>query len=498
MKTTDNSFADLNILIVDDNPSNIQVLGNTLKRNNLNFEFALSGSAAISWLRKKAFHLILLDVMMPDLDGFQTLEQIRKNDNWNDISIIFLTAKSDLKTLVRGFDHGVQDYLTKPFNPQELVSRVRAHLATSAHQKLLKSFNEQLELQVFERTAALVRSEQKLKEANTSLSNLISNIPSVVFKCDADKDLTMRYLSPQFFELTGYPVEEMLGKKGKPIVDLLPERDRIRFEEAMPPQQEGTFHTKTKLITAGGDVLWVAIQGNFRVAEGQGTIEGVIHDISQQVALEELLMTNATQAADKERDAIAKELHDGVQQYLASVSMALQGIPEAHVAEASRARFAENLQRLNELSREIRTISHRLVPKSVEDFGLSPTLKDLIARQKEYAAIDISIEENIKNQRFLPEVEINVFRIVQEAMNNATKYAKPTAVRIQLFVRDNILTLMIEDDGTGFDQTDINYRKKGFGLLSMESRAASIGGFFEINSSEKNGTQIMVEIPINS
>ena len=488
---------DQHILIVDDNPSNIQVLGNTLRMNDLKFEFALSGQSALSWMSKKSFQLVLLDVMMPEMDGFETLRKIRANKEWDEVAVIFLTAKTDQETMLKGFDEGIQDYVTKPFNANELISRVKAHLARCAHENLLKSFNERLSEQVELRTEELKASESALKDTNQSLGNLIANIPSVVFKCKANDELEMLYLSPQFGELTGYNHLDFLGKSAKPILDLIPNSDRQSLGETIPSNRETGFKTKARIVHANGDLLWVSIQGNARkpAQSDDYLIEGVIHDITRQMALEELLMTHSTQAADKERDMIARELHDGIQQYLTSISISLQGIPAEAVEEEFRQRFTHGLDRLHQVTREIRSISHRLVPKSVEDLGLGPTLRELGTRQWDYPGVGVIVEENVDNRRYAPEVEINLFRITQEALNNALKYSQATEIRIQLFGNKDLLTLMIEDDGEGFDQEDINYRKKGFGLLSMESRAISIGGFFEINSTPKRGTQILVEIP---
>ena len=497
MKPTEEAFQDLNILIVDDNTMNIQVLGNTLKKHDFPFEFALDGKSALSWMEKKDFHLVLLDVMMPEMDGFATLRKIRERSEWDDIAVIFLTARSDMNSLVRGFDLGLQDYLTKPFNPQELISRVKAHLARTAHQRLLKSFNEQLEKVVNDRTKALVASEKALLEVNESLSNLISNIPSVVFKCELKEDVKVTFLSPQFEELSGYPVPQFLEGGKETLAKLIPREERKRVFEIISSEQPH-FSTKMRLITSSGSVLWVVLEGNARISgkhDGVKVVEGVMYDITQQVALEELLMTSSTQAADRERDVIARELHDGIQQNVASVALVLQSIKETGLEEVYRDRFKESVQHLKSVTKEIRDISHRLVPKDVQDLGLALTVRDLINRQKRYVASKITFEENIDNKRYSGEIEINIYRIIQEALNNIEKYANASSVAVQLFERSNILTLMVEDDGDGFDDRDINYRKKGFGLLSMESRATSIGGYFEINSN-KSGTQVMVEVPL--
>ena len=112
------------ILIVDDTPKNLQVLGNTLKQENYKIEFAIDGKSALDWLTKKDFDIILLDVMMPEMDGYEVCETIRNGKFQAEIPIIFLTARTDTESTVKGFELGAQDYITKPFRLKELEIRI--------------------------------------------------------------------------------------------------------------------------------------------------------------------------------------------------------------------------------------------------------------------------------------------------------------------------------------------------------------------------------------
>ncbi|PIE01450.1 MAG: response regulator [Acidobacteria bacterium] len=113
------------ILIVDDEPKNIQLLGTFLEENKYHIEFAMNGEEALDWLEKRSFDLILLDVMMPGLDGYEVCRRVKANPKLNHIPIIFLTAKVETDDIVKGFELGASDYITKPFKPQELLARLR-------------------------------------------------------------------------------------------------------------------------------------------------------------------------------------------------------------------------------------------------------------------------------------------------------------------------------------------------------------------------------------
>ncbi|MEM7183890.1 MAG: response regulator, partial [Spirochaetota bacterium] len=116
------------ILAVDDNPHNIQLLGEILSKENYEFSAALNGNHALTNLEIYTPDLILLDIMMPELDGFATCQKIKENPTISDIPIIFLTAKNQAEDIVRGFELGAVDYITKPFNKVELIARIKTHI----------------------------------------------------------------------------------------------------------------------------------------------------------------------------------------------------------------------------------------------------------------------------------------------------------------------------------------------------------------------------------
>lgn len=116
------------ILIVDDNPKNLQIVGSILQDEGIDAEFAMNGDAALEWIQNRAFDLVLLDVMMPGMNGFQVCRQIKSILKYESLPIIFLTARTDTESIIRGFESGGVDYISKPFNRRELLARVMNHL----------------------------------------------------------------------------------------------------------------------------------------------------------------------------------------------------------------------------------------------------------------------------------------------------------------------------------------------------------------------------------
>jgi two-component system sensor histidine kinase ChiS len=151
------------ILLVDDNPTNLQLLFETLDGRGYKLLIAKDGKTALSIARKACPHLILLDIMMPEMDGYEVCRQLKADPATEEIPVIFLSALTDTKDKVQGLDLGAVDYVTKPFQPDEVIARVNTHLtvyrlkqALDGKNKELQEANEFLEERVKERTAELV------------------------------------------------------------------------------------------------------------------------------------------------------------------------------------------------------------------------------------------------------------------------------------------------------------------------------------------------------
>lgn len=129
------------ILIVDDTPKNIQVLGKTLHDIGYNVSIATSGSQALDSVKKEKPDLILLDIQMPEMDGFEVCKILKMNSDTKGIPIIFLTAVTDSDKIVEGFELGAVDYITKPFNSAELSVRVATHIEIKQSREKLKDLN---------------------------------------------------------------------------------------------------------------------------------------------------------------------------------------------------------------------------------------------------------------------------------------------------------------------------------------------------------------------
>jgi len=181
-----------NIIIIDDNTKNIQLAANVLKSTNLyNIYFATSGEKGIEQLSTRKYALILLDINMPGLDGYETAKIIKKTPSYEKTPIIFLSANANKESIRKGFEYGASDYVTKPFDESELIHRVNTHVE-------LFLAKEKLQVEVDE-TKLLLEQYKVAVDAG-----------SLVSKTDLRGVTT--YVNDKFCEVSKYTREELVGK----------------------------------------------------------------------------------------------------------------------------------------------------------------------------------------------------------------------------------------------------------------------------------------------
>jgi len=181
------------ILLVDDIPENLQLLSSLLAKEGYNISMAVNGLEALEIVPELKPDLILLDIMMPEMDGFTVCERIKKDDEFKEIPIIFISAKTELVDKVKGFRIGGADYITKPYQSAEVLARVKTQLALKHAQDTIRHHNAQLEEMVLKRTKQLLQAE---KHAAFSLfiKGIIHNLKNPLTGIMGNSELCRMYL----------------------------------------------------------------------------------------------------------------------------------------------------------------------------------------------------------------------------------------------------------------------------------------------------------------
>ena len=302
------------ILIVDDEPQNIQVLGNLLSELEFKTGFALNGVQALELLKKTNYDLILLDINMPELNGFDTCKIIRRTNEIKDIPIIFLTANASPKAIAEGFEIGGQDYITKPFNTTELIARIKTQIELNETRKFLHQYNTKLKYMVEKRTielsealaslskkneelqqkkeAAIAMSEEAyasklqaelakeaLEESEERFRLLSENSIVGVFIIQND---IWKYVNPYMAQALGYDRDEMIGDT--PLTIVHPEYQEL-VKVNMQKKLDGNTETGSydiKCLTKGGEIRFVRIIGHKSIYRGSSALIGNVVDITDE------------------------------------------------------------------------------------------------------------------------------------------------------------------------------------------------------------------------
>jgi signal transduction histidine kinase len=366
------------ILLADDN-ADMRGYVRRLLGEAYEVESVSNGIEALAAILRNPADLVLTDVMMPELDGFGLLRELRARESTSTIPVILLSAKAGEDARVEGLQAGADDYLVKPFTARELLARVGAHLAlgrlrrdASERERTLRN---ELEIRVQERTAELQQANQELRVLSSRLQKM----------------------------------------------------------------------------------------------------------------------------QDDERRRIARELHDSVGQLLTALAMNISVVQTEtyKLSPDSAKRVEDNVSLIEQLSTEIRTMSHLLHPPLLDEIGLSSAVEWYVEGFAKRSGIDAIVDVSQDLERLPADMEIAIFRAVQESLTNVHRHSGSRSCSVKLTDEKNYVRVEVRDSGKGIPkdkQFALTSRGGGVGLRGMGERIRQLGGTLDIESSDA-GTVVVVSLP---
>jgi len=242
------------------------------------------------------------------------------------------------------------------------------------------------------------------------------------------------------------------------------------------------------IMIAASMVFLAIVQNNKRKAQAE-IDAAIIEERDQGV--------NAViQAQEEERKRISKELHDGIGQQLSGLKMAFQRLEDRLNQEIPHRK--DEIKRLvsiiSDSADEVRTISHQMMPRALTEDGLLPAIGDLLTKSLEPLDIKHDYEHYGISGRLEERIELSLYRVLQELINNIIKHAEATEVNVQLLKNGDRIILMVEDNGKGFVSDS---KSDGHGLLNIKSRINSLGGDVNYTPSPNHGTVVTIRIPLS-
>jgi len=353
------------------------------------------------------------------------------------------------------------------------------------------------------------RQQQKLEKAirdgkwaRKNYEELFSNASDAIWVHDMGGNITLANRACE--KLTGYPVSELIGKDVRDFVapEALPltkeVKDRLLRGEAMDQRYE------RRLIKKDGSEAIIQLSTRLIVSDGRPqAFQHLARDITEERRLQDNLqyyLRQVLQAQEEERKRLARELHDDASQQILLLTHGIDNLAskiEQYLPEELR----DDLGKLHGVSQQtydsIKRYAQALRPRILDDLGLVPAIKWLAQEVHDLSGIEIEVQTDTIPQ-LAPEIQLVLFRIVQEATNNIARHSGASEARVVLKCEGDEVNVTITDNGKGFElpkQLSDFTRRGKLGLTGMAERAQLIGGELDVSSQEGKGTRLTVRVP---
>ena len=553
------------ILLADDN-SDMREYVRKLLASSCDVQAVGDGEAALGAIREQPPDLILSDIMMPKLDGFGLLQEVRSDERAAGVPVILISARAGEESRVEGLSAGADDYLTKPFSARELLARVKSQLAMAKVRRQAAQLERELREHAEAEADGLAKMNEwgwRLWRSRDLIEGLNETLGAVIALLGADKGV-FQLLDPHSGVLTiaaqrGFEQDfldffrEVTAETDSSCGRALRKNERFIVEDV---EQDGPFApfrpvmrragvrsvVSIPLIVADGSVLGILSAHFSRVhrpteqdlrrldlyirqaadfirrcrtdealrrSEEQfrklsETLDGEVRTrtraLEQQSQQVRELSWRLLRSQDEERRHIARELHDSAGQTLTVLGINLaQVLQEAGRNAPEVAGKIEQIQETVQLlHREIRTTSYLLHPPLLDENGLYSAVSWYIQGLLERSGLDIRLDIPKDFGRLPRDMELVIFRFVQECLTNIHRHAESATALIRMVRESNQVVIEICDQGKGISPerlTEIQSRRSGVGIRGMQERLRQYDGTLNIES-DGSGTRVVATIPV--
>lgn len=473
----------LQLLVVEDNPGDYALVREYLKMGRLpegKIAHATSMAEAAEFIKQSRFDIALLDLSLPDstgIDSMITLDRLMP-----ETPIVVFSGQSNVETAMEAISLGAQDYLVKGEFDEKLLGKTLHY--SIERKKMVERLRQSNERYEFVNKATLDTIWEWNFDSSTGFwgEGIVNTFGYALNDLEYLDGWTRKYIHPGDRKEVSLSIKEHIKSLKKHW------QGEFRFRCA-----DGSY----KHVYDRGYILYNEKGDPLRMI-------GAMTDISEKIKLEtelaeqevkqQKIITEVTiQAQEKERNEIGKELHDNINQVLATVKMYLSMSIDREGERKDL--LSKSLSNVNYSIEEIRKLSKSLVSPSLGDIGLEEALNELAEEINLISEFNVTVECTLGEGRILDkDLELMLYRIAQEQLNNIRKYAKADKVLIELIENENYIFFNITDNGIGFDTT---MKAKGIGLKNIKSRVDFYKGEMTINSNPGMGCAVEIKIPLS-
>jgi PAS domain S-box-containing protein len=499
--------------VADDNADMRQYLGRLLG-GAFEVEDVADGAAALAAACGRPPDLVLADVMMPGLDGFGLLRELRADPRTRTVPVVLLSARAGEESRVEGLAAGADDYLVKPFSARELLARVGAHLEMARLRREAARREDALRAEVR-------RTQERAAEILDSITDGFLAL---------DHEWRFTYVNAEAERINGIRREDQIGKNQWELFPAtlgtilesewrraVAEQVAVQFENYYEPWDRW-FHVKAYPSRDGGlSVFYHDITARKRSDEAlqkaHDELERRVRErtrelsranarLGRQVAKRKRveqarseLLHRLVRAQEEEHRRIARELHDDLTQRLAVLAIDagwLEQMPNPGEGVAARARGIR--EQLVVLSESVHSLSRQLHPSILDDLGLVDALRSECLSFSEREGIKVRYHTRDVPTDLSRDVALCCYRVAQEALRNIAHHARCRKAYVRIAAGERDLLLSVWDRGVGFELAGRG--KVGLGLESMRERARLIQARLTVRSRRGAGTKITLRVPL--
>jgi PAS domain S-box-containing protein len=532
------------ILIVDDQPQDIELLEAHLVPQGYEIVKAASGEEALEKLPSNQIELVLMDILMPGMDGFEATRRIRRDTAHRRIPIILVTALQETEDRVKGIEAGCDDFLSKPFDKMELFARVRSLLQVKAYNDLMRDYQIELEAMVTSRTEKLrhglenlqqeiterKRVEEALRESSARIQAITDSAKDAIIMMGPEGEIS--YWNPMAESIFGYTANEVMGQNLHHL--LAPERYHEAFRKTFPAFQktgQGNAVDQTIELRALGKSsreFPVSLSLSSVLLRDKWHAVGIVRDITEQKRTEEerqKLQAQFTQAQKMESvgrlaGGVAHDFNNMLSVILGYTELALDRVDQSDPLHADLQEIYKAAKRSTEITRQLLAFARKqtISPKVLD---VNETVEGMLKMLRRLIGEDIDLawrpEEGLFPVKMDPaqidQILANLCVNARDAIAGVGKITIEThMVTFDAaycadhagFVPGDFVLLAVSDDGCGMDKEtlskifepffttkDVN-QGTGLGLATVFGIVKQNNGFINVYSEPGQGTTFRI------